>query len=98
MGEFFEFFLLKIFLEFGEQAIKIFSLLFVLLPFIVYSSSEWLIFVMQSHAAHLNIYKVMETIETTDDSMNDLAALAVDHLPTMRRESTKCKQDLGSHV
>ena len=82
---------------------KFISVLLALLPYVVYSSSEWFIFVMKSHGAHLNIYKVMETNETTQDSKDDLATaseyrLKAKHLPNMRHQSVSPKQDLASHV
>lgn len=78
-----------VFVNAGTQIMKVVAVLLALLPYVVYSSSEWFILVMKSHRAYLNVYKVMETNETTQDSKDDSARssdnrLKALHLPNMR--------------
>ena len=75
------------------------------LPIVTYMFGEWFCFVMQSHTAHLNIYKVLETDERVgDESLEELQDIrkskesATDHIPFMRMQTQLSKKNIKGLV
>ena len=63
VGAAFELVSMAMFSRFGTDSAK-YTFFMALLPGVIYMSGDWFIFVINSHQAHLNVFKVMETNET----------------------------------
>ena len=62
VGAAFELVFMAMFSRFGTDSAK-YTFFMALLPGVIYMSGDWFIFVINSHQAHLNVFKVMETNE-----------------------------------